>query len=65
MNDIKVQHYAPTYNDSSIRVSQLFITIFHKCMNVVSSVLYVSYYAGIMLNAFIDPLCLKLCWHKS
>ena len=21
------------------------------------------YYAGIMLNAFNDPLCSKLCWH--
>ena len=23
-----------------------------------------AYYAGIMLNAFITPLCLKLCWHN-
>ena len=23
-----------------------------------------SYYAGIMLNAFSDLLCLKLCWHN-
>ena len=24
----------------------------------------ISYYAGIMLNAFNDLLCLKLCWHN-
>ena len=23
-----------------------------------------SYYAGIILNAFSDLLCLKLCWHN-
>ena len=25
----------------------------------------ISYYAGIMLNAFIDLLCLKLYWHNQ
>ena len=25
---------------------------------------YISYYAGIMLNAFSDLLCSKLCWHN-
>ena len=24
----------------------------------------ISYYAGIMLNAFSELLCLKLCWHN-
>ena len=24
----------------------------------------ISYYAGIMLNAFSDLLCSKLCWHN-
>ena len=27
-------------------------------------VLHSSYHADIMLNAFIDPLCSKLCWHR-
>ena len=25
----------------------------------------ISYYAGIMLNAFSDLLCSKLCWHNQ
>ena len=24
----------------------------------------ISYFAGIMLNAFVDLLCSKLCWHN-
>ena len=39
-------------NDCSIRVDQSFLAIFQK------------YYAGIMLNAFSDLLCSKLCWHN-
>ena len=42
------------HNDCSNKVYQSFITIFKKY----------SYYAGIMLNAFSDPLCSKLCWHN-
>ena len=41
-------------NDYSIRVYQSFVAIFQN----------ISYYAGIMLNAFIDLLCSKLCWHN-
>ena len=35
-------------------------TIFHKRINVY----FISYYAAIMLNAFNDALCSKLCWHN-
>ena len=42
-------------NDYSIRVYQSFVAIFQN----------ISYYAGIMLNAFIDLLCSKLCWHNQ
>ena len=41
-------------NDYSIRVYQSFVAIFQN----------ISYYAGIMLTAFIDLLCSKLCWHN-
>ena len=41
-------------NDYSIRVYQSFVAIFQN----------ISYYAGIMLNVFIDLLCSKLCWHN-
>ena len=37
--------------DCSIRVYQSFVK-------------NISYYAGIMLNAFSDLLCSKLCWHN-
>ena len=45
--------------DCSIRVYRSFTTIFHKCMNIAINV-----FSGIMLNAFNDPLCSKLCWHN-
>ena len=38
-------------NGCSIRVYQSFIA-------------NITYYASIMLNAFSDLLCLKLCWHN-
>ena len=41
-------------NDSPITVYELFGANFHKCMNIE---LHISYYAGIMLNAFSNPLC--------
>ena len=41
-------------NDRSITVYQSFAAIFQNY----------SYYAGIMLNAFSDLLCSKLCWHN-
>ena len=41
-------------NDCSITVCQLLVEIFKN----------ISYYAGIMLNAFTDLLCSKLCWHN-
>ena len=41
-------------NDYSIRIYQLFVSIFKN----------ISYFAGIMLNAFVDLLCSKLCWHN-
>ena len=41
-------------NDCSIRVCQSLILI---CK-------IISYYVGIMLNAFSDLLCSKLCWHN-
>ena len=43
----------------SIRVYRLFVS---KYMNVL---LIASYYAGIMLTAFSDLLCSKLCWHYA
>ena len=35
-------------------------------LNIAIHVIYIiiSCYAGIMLNAFSDPLCSKLCWHN-
>ena len=44
-------------NDYSVTVFLLFGAIFQKCMNIA---LHISYYAGIMLNAFSDPLY----WHN-
>ena len=41
-------------NDYSIRVYQLLAAIFQN----------ISYYAGILLNAFVDLLCSKSCWHN-
>ena len=38
-----------------------FVATFIKCINIL---LNISYYAGIMLNAFSDLLCSKLCWHN-
>ena len=37
------------------------VATFLKCMNIL---LNVSYYTGIMLDAFSDLLCSKLCWHN-
>ena len=41
-------------NECSIRVYQSFVAIFKS----------IFYYAGIMLNAFSNLLCSKLCWHN-
>ena len=34
-------YYAPSYDDFSIRVYQLFTEIFHKCINIAVNVLYI------------------------
>ena len=55
MDGIKIS----SLNECSIIVYiNLLLQVAYKC------ILYVSYYAGIMLNAFSDPLCSKLCWHN-
>ena len=56
MNGIKVYHYTLSYDYCSIIVYRLFTTIFHKSFNIYYTI---SYYAGITLNAFNDPLCSK------
>ena len=38
-----------------------FVVIFLQCMDIK---LNLSYYASIMLDAFKDLLCSKLCWHN-
>ena len=38
-----------------------FVVIFLQCMDIK---LNLSYYASIMLDAFQDLLCSKLCWHN-
>ena len=52
-----------SHGDCSIRVYQLFTTIFYKCLILLVILILHSYYAGIMLNAFSDP-CSKLCCHN-
>ena len=47
-------HCVSLANDCSIRVYQSFAAILK----------HFSYYADIMLNAFSDLLCSKLCWHN-
>ena len=38
---------------------------FPQILNIAINVYFtLPYYAGIMLNAFNDPLCSKLCWHN-
>ena len=63
MKGIKINYYALSYDDCSIRVYRLFTTIFHKLLNI--AIITLLYYAGIMLNAVSDLLCSKLCWHNS
>ena len=38
-----------------------FVVIFLECIGIK---LHPSYYASVMLNAFIDLFCSKLCWHN-
>ena len=42
------------YIDNSLQMFNIAINIYFTLL----------YYAGIMLNAFNDPLCSKLCWHN-
>ena len=43
----------------------LFTYNFPQMLNTAINIYFtLPYYAGIMLNAFNDPLCLKLCWHN-
>ena len=38
---------------------------FPQTLNIAINInLTTSYHAGIMVNVFNDPLCLKLCWHN-
>ena len=38
---------------------------FLQMLNIAINVYFIlPYYAGIMLNAFNDTLCSKLCWHN-
>ena len=57
MNGIKAHRYALSYDDCSIRVYRSFTTISHKCLIAININFIISYYAGIMLNAFNNPLC--------
>ena len=68
MNGIRIlYYYVLSYDDCSIRVYRLFTTIFHKSINVAINLFYFLLYTSIMhmLNAFIDPLCSKLCQYTS
>ena len=56
-----IYHYVLSYNDCSIRVYQLFTTIFHKCL-ILLSIFLLQFH--IIPNAFSDLLCSKLCWHN-
>ena len=56
MKGIKVYHYALSYDDCSIRVYWSFTTISYKCLIAININFTLSYNAGIMLNAFNDPL---------
>ena len=44
------------------------LLLLHKCRNIATNPFYminfISYYAGIMLNAFCELLCSKLCCHN-
>ena len=64
MKGYKVNHYALSYDGCSIRVYQSFtIYNFPQMFNIAINIYFtLPYYAGIMLNAFNDLLCSKLCW---
>ena len=64
MKGYKVYHCA--LSTVPFRVYRSFTTIFHKYLyNIAINIYYtLPYYADIMLNAFNDPLCSKLCWHN-
>ena len=63
MKSIKVYHYAPLYDDCFIRVYRSFtIHNFPQMLDIAININFtIPYYAGIMLNAFDDLLCSKLC----
>ena len=63
-----IYHYAPLYDESMtllLKYNQWFTTSSHKTHKFYVAInllqLIISYYAGIMLNAFNDPLCSKSC----
>ena len=53
-----------SHGDCFIRVYRLFTTIFYKCLILLLILILHSYYAGIVLNAFSDPLSSKLCHNR-
>ena len=59
-------HHVQSYDDCSIRVYRSFTTIFHKCLVLLLILIFILHFpnAGIMLNAFNDPLRLKACWNN-
>ena len=61
MKGYEVYHYVLSHDDCSIRVYRSFTTIFHK-IDAINISCTLPCYAGIMLNAFNNPLCSKLCW---
>ena len=58
MNGINMLYYSLTVLLEYID----FCCNLHKCRNIVISIYIISYYAGIKLNAFSDPLYSKLYW---
>ena len=50
--DISIVHYNNYF--PQIQIHNITINIYFE----------LSYYAGIILNAFHDPSCSKLCWHN-
>ena len=69
MKSIQVCHYAPLYDDCFIRVYRSFTIHKHNFPHLLDIAININftipYYAGIMLNAFNDLLCSKLCWHNK
>ena len=65
MNDIKAYHYAVSYVTVLLEYINHSLQ-FPQMLDIAINIHFtLPYYASVMLNAFNDLLCSKLCWHNS